>query len=255
MDQCVQLQCRRMDRLSYRPVWGTVRPVSLRHHANNCFYNSRYSRTKQQSYQNCFRQSRFLNQISGIWGFRTLFQLLQAHAQSLKCAAAYFHLGTVQSGYEMNDRTMSDRTSSGAETFLFCTACSAAVRHAYTLPPDVYRGFSREKRGRRVKLTTSLHAAIRLTITFPAQSTASSHTFPIQYSLITNFRRCTNSNAKYQQYTQQYRRLPTVWTAQHCPRTLRLPTFNQPSVTAPSHFTGEISGCSGGDYELWYRSV
>jgi hypothetical protein len=179
MDQCVRLQCRRMDRPSYRPAWGTVCPVSLRHHANNCFYNYRYSRTKQQSYQNCFRQSRFLSQISGIWGFRTFFQLLQAHAQSLKCAADYFPFGTVQSGYEMNDRTMSDRTPSGAKTFLFCTVCSAA--ETLTLPPDVYRGLSRVKRGRRVKLTTSLHAAIRLTITFPAPSTASSTTF--QYSI------------------------------------------------------------------------
>ena len=132
-DQCVRLQCRRMDRVSYRPVWGNVCPGSLRHHASNCFYNSRYSRTKQQSYQNCFRPSRFLGQISGIWGLRTLFQLLQAHAQNLKCAAAQFPLGTVQSGYEKNDRTMSDRTPTGAEIFLFCTVCSAAV--TITLPP------------------------------------------------------------------------------------------------------------------------
>lgn len=41
-----------------------------------------------------------------------------------------------------------------------------------------------------MKLTTSLYAAIRLKITFPAPFTASFQKFPIQYSLITNFRRC-----------------------------------------------------------------
>jgi len=71
--------------------------------------------------------------------------------------------------------------------------------HTHThspLPPDADRGLSRDKSSRRVKLATSLHAAMHLTITFQSPSTASFHSLPMQYSLITNFRGCTNSMAK-----------------------------------------------------------
>jgi len=91
---------------------------------------------------------------------------------------------------------MSDRTPSGAEIFLFCPVCSAAVTislspslHPLSLspPPDADRGLSRDKSGRRVKLATSLHTATHLTITFQSPSTASFHNFPIQHSLKLTF--------------------------------------------------------------------
>jgi hypothetical protein len=134
-------------------------------------------RTKQHSYQ--LSELPQAEQIHGsnLWNMRFPYTFSVTSGTRTEPQISYHPLPSLNSSvsYGINNRTMLDRTPSGAESFLSTTVFSAADTHTHThtlslsLSPTwcVQRTLSlfrerEEKSGRRVKLVTKLQAAIRL---------------------------------------------------------------------------------------------